>query len=132
MLLAGTRWLRDRWDRKLSCQSSNPKLTLAFPLFGNTAREKSPFPKALLFLFPGYYGKSLVWTVERVSGLKTPGCPVPLVSQSPQIQTCMEKGKELDWTGIVPGFGGEWESPRGKRGGGWDGIMCGLGDRGVY
>lgn len=61
--------------------------------------------------------------MEHVSGLKTPGCPVPPVSQRPSNTTLHGARKELDWIGIKSLVWGEWESPRGKKGGGWDGIM---------
>lgn len=113
-----------------------PKLNTCIPtVWEHSQREKPPSPKALSPFFLG-------WALWEKFGLDCGAC---LWAQDPRLScpSCVpepliykpawsKEGAGLDWN-KKPGFGGEWESPRGKRGGGWDGIMCGLGgDRGVY
>lgn len=51
----------------------------------------------------------------HVSGLKTPGCPVPPVSQSPSNTNLHGAKKELDWTGIKSlALGVSGRAPEGK------------------
>ena len=114
-----------------------PKLDTCIPtVCEHSQRQKGPPPGSFPF-FPG---------LGRM-GVVSPGldCGACLWAQDPRLScpSCVpeslkykppwsKEGAGLDWN-KKPGFGGEWESPRGKRGGGWHGIMCGIGgDRGVY
>ena len=103
-----------------------PKLNPCIPtVWEHSQREKGP-PGSFSF-FPGL----------GLMGKVSPGldCGAYLWAQDPELScpSCVpeslkynppwsKEGAGLDWN-KKPGFGGEWESPRGKRGGGWDGIM---------
>lgn len=128
VLLAGTRRLRNRWDRKLSCQSSNPKLNTCIPTVWEHSQRSPPSPSSFSFF--------LGWALWEKFGLDCGAC---LWAQDPRLScpSCVpeplkykpawrKEGAGLDWNKSLA-LGVSGRAPRGKRGGGWDGIMCGLG-----